>query len=122
MHSRKMTQQRPDGTPWKITDEWLEWARARMDELGLDQTALAERIGVSKMTISDIFRGASGHTRLLPQINQALGGTPPTQITTIAVVDELRQRIDEAWPDLSDSDRALVVQMATALRRPGSGK
>jgi transcriptional regulator with XRE-family HTH domain len=117
-----MTQQRPDGTPWKITQEWLEWARARMDELGLDQTALAEVVGVSKMTISDIFRGASSHTRLMPQINRALGGTPPTQITTITVVDEMRQRIDEAWPDLTDSDRELIVQMAIALRRTGPSK
>lgn len=106
-----------DNTHWRITTEWLAWLQSRMAELRINQPQLARMVGTSKMSISDILARKVTQTRLLPAINRALGGTPPRQVTTVSAVDELRQRLDAVWDDLSESEQTLLVQMAAALRR-----
>jgi hypothetical protein len=112
-----MPQPRPSGPTYQITDDWLAWARARIAETGATYTSIAEAAGVTPSAISDIFRGVSKQTRVLPQINAALGGVPPSQIVTISPLDELKARIDAAWGDLDENERGLVAQLVDVLKR-----
>lgn len=115
--SRSTPQPRPSGPTYQITDDWLAWARARIDETGATYASIAEVSGVTPSAISDIFRGVSKQTRILPQINAALGGMPPTQIVILSQLDGAKARIDAAWRDLDDRERDLVSQLVDVLQR-----
>lgn len=114
---KQMSQSRPSGPSYQITDDWLAWARPRVAETGITYTAIAEAAGVTPSAISDIFRGVTKQTRVLPQINAALGGVPPLQIVTIGQLDEIKARIDGAWDDLDHHERELVAQLVDVLTR-----
>lgn len=115
--TKPMSQPRPSGPTYQITDDWLAWARARIAETGATYTAIAKAAGVTPSAISDIFRGVSKETRVLPHINAALGGVPPSQIVMIAPLDGVKARIDAAWEELDESERDLVAQLVDVLKR-----
>jgi transcriptional regulator with XRE-family HTH domain len=118
----KMPQSRPTGPKYQVTAEWVAWVRSRMDELGLNQSDLADIVDVTPAAISDILRGATMETRLLPQINAALGGVPPTQIVVLSPLDEAKAVVDQLWDELSDEEKSHVVATIRMFTRPRSGE
>lgn len=102
---------------WKITEEWLRWVNARMRDRKLSQRGLGSLVGASGAAISDLLSGKSVRSYLVPKINVALGGLPPLQI--LIVDDESKARLDAKWSELTEQQRAAVIQMVESIA-PGS--
>lgn len=98
---------------WRITDEWIAWVTQRMRDRKLSQRGLGAMIGASGAAISDLLAKKSGKSHLVPKINVALGGSLPVQI--LIVDDESKARLDAKWSQLTDQQRAAVIQMVESI-------
>jgi len=92
------------------------------------QEELAERAGVNVQTLSRLERGV-GAVRLdtLAAVASALETTPSGLLAGLAVSappsetglreDPRGRELEQAWPGLAPSERRLLVELATALRK-----
>lgn len=97
-----------------------------MVEKGVSQADLYRTLGVSPSAISDLFSPKKNikQSRLVPKIHKALG-LPDPQAPAPRKGEErerdalLRELID-AWPDLDEDDKELVMKVARRVK-PRSG-
>lgn len=92
---------------YPVTEEWRRQIRARMDELGIKQAALARLVKCSEPTLHHLLRpGGNQKTRLMADIHEALELPPPDapsgapQPSTDPVEAELADvigRLDDEW-------------------------
>lgn len=69
--------------------------------------------------ISDVLSGKRGTSKLIPLINEILGGTPPKQVTLKpSASDEARARIDRLLDKINDDDAKHVLDLLERLTRP----
>lgn len=114
---------RPSGPEWVVTEQWIAWVDERMRALRISQRELAKRIKAAGgqatgAAISDLLNRKSSRSRLVPDINAALGGVPPIQqIMATSPVDEAKARIDQKWDKLDEVERQLVIDLIDRLTR-----
>lgn len=98
--------------------------REKLKELGLSQTELARRAGVSQPTISDLIRGDSRSSSHLHVIARELGTTPAylageTADPTLGAAELAYSPDEREWllliRKLSSRERHAVRQMLIAL-------
>jgi phage repressor protein C with HTH and peptisase S24 domain len=75
--------------------------RWRMKQIGLDQPAMSERVGISQSAISQILSGKVGSSRHLPQIAAALS---VNLNWLIGATDQLIDMLDENGDEISEDD------------------
>jgi hypothetical protein len=76
-----------DDVLWPVTQQWVDAAKARLEENGHNAAWLARELGVEQSQISRVF-GELGRSRLVPRIAQLLAMHAPFAI--IHSVEEQR--------------------------------
>lgn len=100
--------------------------RLLRDDLGWNQTDLAQRLGVGTSTVSGFERGASSIARVASKLAQALGTTTdylyglsdnplPTE-DELPPRDPLRDVILNEFDQLDEAERRALVEIAVTLR------
>ena len=89
-----------------LTDDDRAWIVRRLDERKMSRAALARAVGMTRQNMYLMLNGKVAHTTDWEAIVAALGGTPPAGQPLIT--DERLRNIVRRWPDMSESDRALV--------------
>ena len=97
-----------------------------MHVLGINQAELTRRINASRVkrgekpvshaAISMAF-GASSHTKLMPDINEILGGEVPSIVSVGRISYDLRSRIIAGLAELDDQQVKLVADVIAGLVR-----
>ena len=98
---------------WPATPEWKTKVLELMEKLDINRAELSRRIKVSDAAISILFREETKTSRLVPLVNAVVGLAPPAM--TPALVDEYRSQLDQIWPDLTETDRKLLIEMAEKI-------
>lgn len=117
-------QRRPAGTFRTATPELKLKVIARMQELGVTRADLARAANVTTAAIT-LFLGKEGtkpkksSTKLLPAIYKALKWPPPEDANPDEIVDELHDELTRVWPELDDTERAVLAMIvAKRTKRP----
>lgn len=118
----------PTGIPCALQSASMNTVAQRvaeaMERRGMDQSALAEAIGVTQGAISKIVVGKTANSRLLPKIAIALRVSlqwllGKTDDASVDAVDLALSDEDRRWLDLLHSlnrrDRGAVLQLAATL-------
>lgn len=98
--------------------------KAARIEAGLTQGKVAQSVGISQPTYSDLETGNSQSSTLLPQIAFVLGVRPywlatgkgPKKEGELLDFDE--RELIAAWRELPEESKSLVLTQFRALRRP----
>jgi transcriptional regulator with XRE-family HTH domain len=111
-------QRRPAGPYWPTPPKWKTWITRVMVEKGVTQADLHRATGASTTAISDLFKDKTKQSRLVPKIHKALGLDPPTAPAPKENEerDELLRELIDAWAQLVDEDRDLLIQIARRAR------
>jgi len=109
-------QRRPVGPMWTVDKAWKDDVRALMKRKEISQADLARTLGVSPASLTFLFKPDTKQSRLVPAIHKALGLPTPTT-TTVDERDELRQRLEKIWRDLTPEQRDLLVSVAAQMKR-----
>lgn len=94
------------------------------EEAGLKQEEIAEKVGMKQSTYSDLERGKSKGSTLLPQIAFVLGVRPYWLATGKGpkseneILDQDEREIVAVWRTLPDNARVLLLTQFRALRLP----
>lgn len=114
-----MPNQKHDGArrPYHVSPEDKGWVRKRLNEKKMSKAELAKRAGMTRQNIYLLLDGEATFTYEWPAIVAALGGTPPSGV--LPLIDDRLREIIRRWPDLSETDKLMVEQMA---RRFGAKK
>jgi transcriptional regulator with XRE-family HTH domain len=108
MATPDMNDAETDAVEMPTTRLWRQQMTAGRKALGLTQTELGERVGLSQPTISDIESGVMKGSRLIPAIARALFIPPPF----LAVEDELDDRLMRAGRELrSRNNEVFLAQL-----------
>jgi transcriptional regulator with XRE-family HTH domain len=83
---------------------------------GISQADLARTLGVSPGSLTLLFKPETKQSRLVPAIHKALGLTTPTT-TRVDERDDLRQRLERIWRDLTPEQREILVSVAAQMKR-----
>lgn len=111
-------QRRPKGTPDTATVAWKLKVRARLTEIGMSRAEFSRQLrkatGSGTTAMVSQFLGREDEepkessTKLRPAIHKILGWEPPVEDVAEKIADGLRDRLSTVWPDLDDTDRALI--------------
>lgn len=102
------------GPTWPVTDEWKAAVMARMRELGIRQTDLANELDCTNSSLSALFHTGTKQSRLVPLIHKMLKWPPPAPISTSPDVMEivsLISRMDDEFKERLRDQAELYVRM-----------
>lgn len=102
---------RKSGQSYPINDTWRGMIQRKIEAKGWTQAELATRVGCSPSVISQLLNGVTDESPLVPQIHHVLGLSPPH----MAVLDEPMQTLVEKFSELSDADRARILERVDVL-------
>lgn len=104
-------QDHPTGHLSTVDDPWKDEVRAAMHAQSppWDQKDLAKKVGVSRASITNMFKPGPRQIRFKAKIHEVLGWPSATR------VDEVRRRLDAKWMHLSDAERSLVAELVEKL-------
>lgn len=107
----KGRQSHPKGPISTVDDAWKKRLTDAMAEQSppWDQKTLAKKVGVSRASISGLFRPGLSQIRYKERIHELFGWESASRS------DEVRTRIDSHWVMLTDEDRDLVAQFVERL-------
>jgi hypothetical protein len=95
---------------------WKDDVRAWMKRQSISQADLARTLKVSPGSLTLLFKPDTKQSRLVPAIHRALGLTTPTT-TRVDERDELRQRLEVIWRDLTQEQREILLSVGAQMRR-----
>jgi transcriptional regulator with XRE-family HTH domain len=101
---------------WTVDKAWKDDVRALMKRQGISQADLARTLRVSPASLTFLFKPETKQSRLVPAIHKALGLPMPT-ITRVDEGDELLERFEGIWRDLTPEQRELLLAVAAQMRR-----
>lgn len=108
-------QRRPKGPLWNTPPEWKNQVLVAMEVKRISRADLSRLVGVSDAAITQLFRATTKQSRLVPDINRAVGMTPPSQ-SNGETDGELAELI-EIWKQLDPEERKVLWGTARVLRR-----
>jgi lambda repressor-like predicted transcriptional regulator len=100
---------------WNTPPEWKRLVLSAMEQQGVTRAELSRRVGVSDSAITVLFRPTTAQSRLVPQIHEVLGMSPPVQSTGEA--DDDMAELVKLWKDLDKAERKALLGMVGVLRR-----
>lgn len=101
---------------WTVDRAWKDDVRALMKRREISQADLARTLGVSPASLTFLFKPETKQSRLVPAIHKALG--LPTPLTTrVDEGDDLLERLQKIWRDLTQEQRELLLAVAAQMKR-----
>lgn len=98
---------------WPATPEWKAGILKLMDDKGITKAELSRMCRASDAAISILFKPDTETSRLVPYVHKALGLPPPAMMPVF--LDQQRAHLEAVWPNLSEDDRRLLVDMAVKI-------
>lgn len=111
----------PRGDVYSIDADWKRRAQERLEELGLDQKTLAERIGVPAPTLHGIIVGKTKTSEKIPDIHKALGWAAPgrataTPVTPVPIASTDVPELSHIANELTDEERLAVLILSRSRK------
>jgi len=107
----KGRQEHPTGPLETVDDDWKARVRAAMAEMDppWDQKDLADKVGVSKAAITNLFKPGPRQIRFKAKVHKELGWPDSKRM------DDAFRRIAEKWPHLTDDQRQALLAVADSI-------
>jgi transcriptional regulator with XRE-family HTH domain len=101
---------------WTVDEAWRDDVRALMKRKGISQADIARAAGVKPSAITNLFKPETKQSRIVPAVHRVLG-LPPPNTTAVSERDEVRQRLDKIWRELTPAQRELLLELGASMKR-----